>query len=67
MAVKNGDFNLDSVTVQGNATLFEGNSIETEAGLARLYLQTGARIQLAAESRTKSASGTIMRSSRRIA
>jgi len=53
MVIQYGDFKLDAVKVQSNATLFEGNSLETEKGLARLYLRSGATIQLASESKAR--------------
>jgi hypothetical protein len=46
-----GSFTIDNSSIAGNATLFEGNQIETGKVSSRLQLNTGARVQLAAESR----------------
>jgi hypothetical protein len=46
-----GSFTIDNSSMSGNATLFEGNQIESGKGSSRLQLNTGARVQLAAESR----------------
>jgi len=46
-----GSFTIDNSSISGNATLFEGNQIETGKAPSRLQLNTGARVQLAAESR----------------
>src|SRR5206468_12021468 len=46
-----GSFTIDASSIAGNATLFEGNQIETGKASSRLQLNTGARVQLAAESR----------------
>jgi hypothetical protein len=46
-----GSFTIDDSSVAGNATLFEGNRIETGIASSRLQMNTGARVQLAAESR----------------
>lgn len=46
-----GGFRLDHATVSGNATLFEGTTIETAAGASSQELRNGARVTLAPESR----------------
>jgi len=46
-----GSFTIDSSNITGNATLFEGNQIETGKNSSQLQLNNGARMQLAAESR----------------
>src|SRR3981081_4571545 len=46
-----GSFAIDDSTIAGNATLFEGNQIETGKATSQLQLNNGARMQLAAESR----------------
>jgi hypothetical protein len=46
-----GSFTIDASNVTGNATLFEGNQIETGKASSLLQLNNGARMQLAAESR----------------
>ena len=45
-----GRFTIDDSSIAGNATLFEGNRIETGKISSRLQLNAGARMQLAAES-----------------
>lgn len=50
-AFAKGSFRLDSSTVNGNATLFEGSTIETSAVPSSLQLNTGARVSLGAASR----------------
>src|SRR3981081_3719952 len=46
-----GSFAIDDSTIAGNATLFEGNQIETGRTSSQLQLNNGAKMQLAAESR----------------
>jgi len=46
-----GSFTIDNSSVAGNATLFEGDQIETGRASSQLQLNNGARMQLAAESR----------------
>jgi hypothetical protein len=46
-----GNFAIDSASIAGNATLFEGSQIETGKVPSQLQFNTGARMQLAAESR----------------
>jgi hypothetical protein len=53
LIIQNGEFRVDSATVRGNATLFAGKIVETGPGLARAYLNNGAKVQLAAESRAR--------------
>jgi hypothetical protein len=48
-----GSFRLDSATVSGNGTLFEGTTVETGATASDLQLQGGIQIGLASESRGK--------------
>src|SRR5260370_34297623 len=50
VAVSNGNLNIDNAKVAGNATLFEGNSIQTGKASSDLKLNSGARIRLALES-----------------
>jgi len=51
--IANGAFRLDNAAVTGNATLFEGSSVETASAVSRLELATGARLSLAASSKGK--------------
>jgi hypothetical protein len=51
--VAKGAFRLDHATVTGNATLFEGASIETALIPSSMELTTGAKISLAPSSRGK--------------
>ncbi len=46
-----GSFRLDSATVSGNATLFEGAMLETATASSSIQLNSGARVSLAADSR----------------
>lgn len=46
-----GSFSIDNSSIAGNATLFEGNRIETGSISSQLQFNNGARMQLAAESR----------------
>ncbi len=51
VAIANGSFRIDNHPVVGNATLFEGNQLETDAATPELRLYGGARVRLAANSR----------------
>ena len=51
MAIANGDFTLDNQPVPGNATIFDGNTIETSENVSRVSLRTGTRVELAEASR----------------
>jgi hypothetical protein len=46
-----GSFRLDQATISGNATLFEGATIETAAGQTSQELRNGARVTLLPESK----------------
>jgi hypothetical protein len=48
-----GTFQLDSATVKGNATLFEGATVETRAVGSTVELGSGVRFLLASDSRGK--------------
>ncbi len=51
--VAKGSFRLDNATVHGNATLFEGASVETTAATSSMELISGARLSLAPASKGK--------------
>jgi hypothetical protein len=51
--VAQGSFRIDNSTVTGNATLFEGDSVETRAAASLAELSGGARVMLASDSRGK--------------
>jgi len=51
--VAQGTFRLDNATVTGNATLFEGATIETRSAASRMELATGARVSLGADSKAR--------------
>jgi hypothetical protein len=51
VATANGGFRVDSHAVVGNATLFEGNTLETAAASSELRLYSGIRLRLAPDSR----------------
>jgi len=48
-----GDFHLDGATVSGNATLFEGSTVQTAATQSKIQLTSGAAIVLAPNSRAQ--------------
>jgi hypothetical protein len=51
--VAKGAFRLDNATVTGNATLFEGTTIETKGAVSRMELSSGAKVSLATESKAR--------------
>jgi hypothetical protein len=51
--VAKGSFRLDSATVNGNATLFEGATIETDRAASLMELSSGAKVLLGTESKAK--------------
>jgi hypothetical protein len=51
VAAANGTFMLDSSKVTGNATIFEGNALETSGAASMLRLNSGVRIKLDADTR----------------
>jgi hypothetical protein len=51
--VAKGSFRLDNATVTGNATLFEGATIETKNAESRMELSSGAKVSLGAESKAR--------------
>lgn len=53
LAVANGSFQLDQSNVEGNATLFEGSAIETNATSSQIRLTSGISARLAAASRAR--------------
>ncbi|HEY6393341.1 MAG TPA: OB-fold nucleic acid binding domain-containing protein [Bryobacteraceae bacterium] len=53
VAVANGTFMLDSSKVTGNATIFEGNALETSGAASVLRLNSGVRIRLDTETRSR--------------
>ncbi len=50
VAVKNGSFTVNGSRIDGNATLFDGNRVETGSAATRLQLNSGARWRLDASS-----------------
>lgn len=50
-AVTQGSFRIDGATVAGNATLFEGTTLETHLSSSSLALASGPRLMLGADSR----------------
>jgi hypothetical protein len=53
LVVANGSFQLDQSSVRGTATLFDGNTIETNVSSSQLQLNNGVSLRLAAESRAR--------------
>lgn len=51
VAVASGGFQVNGSYVSGNATLFEGNTLETGSALSELRLHGGVRMLLASDSR----------------
>jgi hypothetical protein len=51
--VAKGAFRLDNATVTGNATLFEGATIETAKAASRMEIASGARIALGTDSKAR--------------
>lgn len=51
--VTKGAFRLDNATVTGNATLFEGATVETKSAESRMELSSGAQVSLGADSRAR--------------
>ncbi|MDQ6666062.1 MAG: hypothetical protein M3Z23_16910, partial [Acidobacteriota bacterium] len=51
LAIANGAFTLDRQSVPGNATVFDGNTIETSGNSSRITLGGGTRVQLGESSR----------------
>ena len=50
-AATKGSFRVDDATVVGNATLFEGTTVETHQSASTLDLASGTRLSLASESK----------------
>ncbi|MBI4874383.1 MAG: hypothetical protein HY822_07110 [Acidobacteria bacterium] len=53
VATAEGSFRVDHAPVSGNATLFDGATVQTEEAASRLRLDKGTRVELAAESRAR--------------
>src|SRR2546425_10048056 len=53
LVVAKGSFQLENSTVRGNATVFDGNTIETNKVSSHLQLNNGAQMRLGMESRAK--------------
>ncbi|MGA3043171.1 MAG: hypothetical protein ABSF54_20530 [Bryobacteraceae bacterium] len=53
LVVANGSFQVDHSTVWGSATLFDGNTIETNVSSSQLQLNNGVNLRLAAETRAR--------------
>jgi hypothetical protein len=51
--VAKGSFRVDNATVTGNATLFEGATIETKNSTSRMELSSGAKVSLGTESKAR--------------
>src|SRR5215472_15203019 len=53
LVVTKGPFQVDDARIQGNATLFEGNTIETAKVPSQVQLRNGVHVRLASESRAR--------------
>ena len=51
VAVASGSFQVDSSTVYGNTTLFDGSTVQTEKEPSRLQLKNGTKMVLSGDSR----------------
>jgi hypothetical protein len=51
--VAQGAFRVDNASVTGNATLFEGATVETKSAASRMDLSSGAKVLLGADSKGK--------------
>ncbi len=51
VALSDGTLTINNARTAGNATLFEGNTIETGASSSRLQLNSGASVQLSSDAR----------------
>jgi hypothetical protein len=59
-AAAKGSFRVDDATVAGNATVFEGTTVETHQSASTLDLASGAHLSLAAESKGRIFSDRLM-------
>jgi hypothetical protein len=55
-----GHFTLDKAQVWGNATVFDGSVIETGAASSEISLRSGAKLQLARDSRARISFGRVV-------
>ncbi len=55
-----GHFTVQGSEVWGNATLFEGSTVETAAASSQLTLRSGVKMQLGAGSRARVFAGRLM-------
>ncbi len=55
-----GHFTLDRSQVWGNATVFDGSVIETAGASSEIALRSGAKLQLAKDSRARISSGRVV-------
>ena len=53
VAITNGSFQVNHARVSGNATLFDGSTIETATAPSQIQLDGGPRLRLAAETRAR--------------
>jgi hypothetical protein len=53
VAFSNGTLLINNASTVGNASVFDGSTVETNGTASRLHLKTGADVQMSAESRGK--------------
>jgi hypothetical protein len=53
VAFSNGTLLINNASTVGNASLFDGSTVETNGAVSRLHLKSGADVQMASESRGK--------------
>lgn len=60
VAITKGEFRIDNHTVSGNATIFDGNTLETFTNPSELRIQGGVRVLLDSGSRAKVFGGRLV-------
>lgn len=53
VATSDGNIFINDAKTAGNATIFDGNTLQTQTGVSRVLLNDGAQVRFAAESRGK--------------
>src|SRR5437868_1380193 len=59
VATAETDILIDNVTTAGNATVVDGNTLETQSGICRIRLKDGSSVQFARESRGRLRNGAV--------
>ncbi len=53
VAMSQGNISINNASSAGNATIFDGNTLETGAAASQVHLKDGAQLRLASDSRAK--------------